>query len=74
MIRKRIYIDTSVIGGYYDVEFKTATRYFFKRIADKDFDVFFSEVNETELINAPQRCKGCEKFHSFRLFSLHKCN
>ena len=25
-MKQRIYIDTSVIGGYYDIEFETATR------------------------------------------------
>ena len=57
MKRQRIYIDTSVIGGYYDVEFETGTRQLFKRIVDKEFDVYFSEVNDTELINAPQHVK-----------------
>ena len=56
-MKQRIYIDTSVIGGYYDVEFETATQQLFKRIADREFDVYFSEVNETELINAPQQIK-----------------
>jgi len=57
MRRQRIYIDTSVIGGYYDTEFEMETRQFFKRIANKEFDVYFSEVNDTELVNAPQRVK-----------------
>ena len=58
MIQQRIYIDTSVIGGYYDIEFEMATRQLFKRIADKEFEVFFSEINETELMNAPQQVKA----------------
>jgi predicted nucleic acid-binding protein len=53
-MRQRIYIDTSVIGGYYDEEFEEATRKLFKRIKHKDFDIYFSEVNETELVLAPQ--------------------
>jgi predicted nucleic acid-binding protein len=57
MKQQRIYIDTSVIGGYYDEEFEEATRRLFKRIVEKEFEVYFSEVNETELINAPQRVK-----------------
>ena len=56
-MKQRIYIDTSVIGGYYDVEFEEATRLLFKRIIDKEFDVYFSEVNEAELMNAPQRVR-----------------
>ena len=53
-MRQRIYIDTSVIGGYYDEEFEEPTKQLFDRIANKDFDIYFSEVNETELILAPQ--------------------
>jgi len=57
-MKQRIYIDTSVIGGYYDVEFEKATRQLFERIVNKEFDVFFSEINEAELINAPQQVKA----------------
>ena len=60
-MKQRIYIDTSVLGGYYDTEFEEATRLLFKRIVDKEFDVYFSEVNETELVNAPQRVKEVKK-------------
>ena len=56
-MKLRIYIDTSVIGGYYDVEFETTTRQLFKRITDKEFEVYFSEVNEAELMNAPPQVK-----------------
>ncbi len=52
-MRQRIYIDTSVIGGYFDEEFDVATKRLFDRIIHKDFDVYFSEVNETELSLAP---------------------
>lgn len=52
-MKQRIYIDTSVIGGLFDDEFKEATRKFFDRIIAKDFLIYFSEVNETELILAP---------------------
>ena len=53
----RIYIDTSVIGGYFDDEFKELTIKFFDRIFKKDFYVYFSEINETELVLAPQHIK-----------------
>lgn len=52
-MRQRIYIDTSVIGGYFDEEFEEASKQLFDRIENKDFDVHFSEVNETELSLAP---------------------
>jgi predicted nucleic acid-binding protein len=56
-MKQRIYIDTSVIGGYYDVVFEKATRQLFERIANKEFEVYFSEINDAELINAPQQVK-----------------
>jgi len=46
-MRPRIYIDTSVIGGYFDDEFEDASKRLFTRIANRDFDVYFAEVNET---------------------------
>jgi predicted nucleic acid-binding protein len=60
-MKQRIYIDTSVIGGYFDVEFETASKFLFERIVNKEFDVYFSEVNDTELLFAPQRVKDLKK-------------
>lgn len=56
-MRQRIYIDTSVIGGYYDEEFEVATQKLFERIENKDFDIYFSVVNNVELALAPQHVK-----------------
>jgi len=56
-MKQRVYIDTSVIGGYCDTEFETITRQLFERIANKEFEVYFSEVNEEELLFAPQHIK-----------------
>lgn len=33
----------------------------FERIINKDFDIYFSEVNETELILAPQEIQDIKK-------------
>ncbi len=55
--KTRIYIDTSVIGGYYDKEFAVDTRLFFKRIERGDFIIHLSEVSYCELENAPHRVK-----------------
>jgi hypothetical protein len=60
-MKQRIYIDTSVIGGYFDAEFASATRQLFSRIVAKEFDVYFSEVNEAELQNAPPRVKSVKE-------------
>jgi predicted nucleic acid-binding protein len=60
-MKQRIYIDTSVIGGYYDTEFENATQQLFSRIAAKEYEVYFSEINEAELQNAPQQVKDVKK-------------
>jgi predicted nucleic acid-binding protein len=57
-MKQRIYLDTSVIGGWYDSKFEEATRALFKRIVNKEFDVYFSEINEVELLNAPDPVKS----------------
>lgn len=57
MVRTRIYIDTSVIGGYFDNEFEEDTKELFIRIRNKDFNVYISDISINELIPAPQRVK-----------------
>ena len=53
----RYYIDTSVFGGYYDVEFQEFTKLFFDRIIKDKIKIIFSELSENELGNAPERVK-----------------
>ena len=50
-----LYIDTSVIGGYYDIEFEAETKILFDSIFNNEFHVFYSSVTEDELINAPKK-------------------
>jgi predicted nucleic acid-binding protein len=52
-----LYIDTSVIGGYYDVEFEEETKILFDSILNNEFHVFYSTVTEDELINAPEKVR-----------------
>lgn len=52
-MKLRIYIDTSVVGGYFDEEFEADTKLFFERIFRKDFLIYFSEISEAELSLAP---------------------
>lgn len=52
-MKLRVYIDTSVGGGYFDDEFEDVTKLFFDRIFKKDFLVYFSEISEAELSLAP---------------------
>ena len=52
-MQQRIYIDTSVFGGYYDVEFAEFTIPLFDRIQKGEFKLLFSTVTQDELENAP---------------------
>jgi predicted nucleic acid-binding protein len=60
-MRQRIYIDTSVFGGYFDDEFASHTIPLFDRIENNDFTLLFSTVTQDELENAPDRVKDLVK-------------
>jgi len=53
----RTYIDTSVFGGYFDVEFETPTKQFFTEI-DKGIKIpMVSDLTVSELEKAPKQVK-----------------
>ena len=52
-MKQRLYIDTSVFGGYYDEEFEEFTKPLFDRIREDEFLLLFSTVTQDELENAP---------------------
>jgi predicted nucleic acid-binding protein len=54
-MRQRIYIDTSVVGGFFDEEFKDATQRLFKRLEKDEVKFVISDLLELELIQAPKR-------------------
>ncbi len=56
MIRK-VYIDTSVVGGYFDEEFELWTKLFFESVTEGRFIIAISELLQTELVNAPDVVK-----------------
>jgi len=53
-----LYLDTSVIGGYFDMEFEKDTRLLFQKIKDGIYDVFVSSLTRKELKNAPDKVKN----------------
>ncbi|SEF66616.1 PIN domain-containing protein [Halpernia humi] len=55
MKKQRIYLDTSVFGGYFDDEFQEFTKPLFKRIKNGEFTIIFSTILETELEFAPKK-------------------
>jgi len=52
-MKSRIYIDTSIVGGYFDDEFKEATQLLFKRFENDEISFVVSDLLELELIYAP---------------------
>jgi len=50
---KRIYIDTSVFGGYFDIEFSHDTIPFFEELVLKRIEIIVSETLELEIYRAP---------------------
>jgi len=46
---ERIYLDTSVFGGYFDKEFEHWTRILFDKIIQGNFIILYSRLTEAEL-------------------------
>jgi len=60
-MKQRIYIDTSVFGGYFDSEFAEHTIPLFERLKNNEFVLLFSTVTQDELENAPENVKNLVK-------------
>ncbi len=56
-MKSRIYIDTSVVGGYFDEEFSEPTKKLFERLENKEIIFVISDLLELELIGAPQNVR-----------------
>ena len=52
-MKPRIYIDTSVVGGYFDDEFSSDTILFFERVLKGEIIILVSDLLEAELLRAP---------------------
>lgn len=55
---QRIYIDTSVVGGFFDEEFMEATHMLFWRLEKREIKFVVSDLLDLELLYAPPRVKG----------------
>ena len=58
MNKLRIYLDTSVIGGYFDKEFQKDTKPLFDCFIEGNYIPVISEIVTRELDKAPERVKG----------------
>jgi len=56
-MKQRIYIDTSVVGGYFDEEFKEDTIRLFERLQNNEIIFVVSDLLDLELLNAPQNVR-----------------
>lgn len=60
-MKQRIYLDTSVFGGYFDEEFSEHTIPLFDRLKNNEFTLLFSSITQDELENAPDDVKELVK-------------
>jgi len=58
MMKRRIYADTSVIGGYFDEEFEFESRWLFRRFEAGQDILTLSDRTELELLEAPERVQA----------------
>jgi len=54
---KRVYIDTSVVGGQFDKEFSADTIPFFNAVTNRQLLILVSDLSEAELLGAPQHVR-----------------
>ena len=57
MKQQRIYIDTSIVGGFFDTEFEKETKLLFQRLENKEVIFVVSTMLGQELRDAPQHVK-----------------
>jgi len=56
-----LYLDTSVFGGFFDDEFKHESVLLFERANNKEYDIMYSDLVQSELQNAPDKVKDLVK-------------
>lgn len=54
---KRVYIDTSVVGGQFDKEFSADTIPFFENVIAGKLSIIVSDLLEAELLRAPEQVR-----------------
>ena len=52
---QRVYVDTSVIGGYFDEDLEFYTKLFFEKVDSGRYKILLSDILSSELKNAPER-------------------
>ena len=67
-MKSRIYIDTSVVGGFFDLEFKEPTKKLFERLEKGEVIFVVSDLLELELSRAPERVRDLLYNYSSNMF------
>lgn len=57
MRKPRLYFDTSIFGGIYDIEFQQETELLFEMVRSGEIICVYSDLCEFELENAPEKVK-----------------
>ena len=56
-MKPRLYFDTSVFGGIYDIEFQEETIKLFEMVKAEEITCVYSDLTELELENTPEKVK-----------------
>jgi hypothetical protein len=54
---EKIYLDTSVFGGYFDAEFEVWTQILFDKIIAGEYKILYSRLIDIELASAPEKVR-----------------
>lgn len=73
-MKQRIYIDTSVVGGYFDEEFREATIALFERLENNEIIFVVSDLFDLELINVPEKVRNLSQKYSTDKFERIELN
>ena len=58
---ERIYVDTSVFGGYFEIEFEEWTKPFIEKFITGEYKLLYSHITEIELKKAPEQVRDLIK-------------
>lgn len=58
---ERIYLDTSVFGGYFEPEFELWTKILFDKVHKGEFKILYSRLTDIELKPAPEKVRDLAK-------------
>jgi hypothetical protein len=70
MKQQRIYIDTSIVGGFFDKEFEKETKMLFQRLEDKEVIFVVSDLLREELKGAPESVRNLLDNYSNDCFEM----